>query len=102
MNRTFSLRFVTALTLSLPALGLANLDQTLTLQANKALNFDTGATANAGLDILWNGASMAPQRAMPQRSSCTKTSPRNSIPPSLRLPFSCFQATQKLRSPKLA
>jgi uncharacterized protein (TIGR03437 family) len=44
-----------------PVSALADLNLTITLQANTALNLETGATASSGGDILWNGSTITPQ-----------------------------------------
>jgi hypothetical protein len=49
------------LALALPSAALADLNSTVTLQANTTLNLDTGATAASGGDILWNGSTITPQ-----------------------------------------
>ena len=48
-----------AFTFAIPA--LADISQTVTLQSNTTLSFDTGATSSSGGDLLWNGTTLAPQ-----------------------------------------
>lgn len=50
-----------ALAFGLPAAVLADLNQTVMLSANTALNLETGATSGSGGDILWNGTTITPQ-----------------------------------------
>jgi uncharacterized protein (TIGR03437 family) len=49
------------LSLAFPTAALADLNGSVVLQTNTALNLDTGATASSGGDILWTGTSIAPQ-----------------------------------------
>lgn len=52
---------IAGLAFAFPVAALADLNQTITLQANTTLNLETGATASSGGDILWNGSTMTPQ-----------------------------------------
>src|SRR5207244_10857885 len=65
MKRAFRNRIgwaALALGLTLPIAVLADLSSTATLTtATGALNLDTGATASAGGDVLWNGSTLTPQ-----------------------------------------
>lgn len=47
--------------LSLPSLALADLNGSLILQANTAVDLDSGVTGASGGDFLWNGTSLIPQ-----------------------------------------
>src|SRR5271165_2207876 len=47
--------------LSLPSLALADLNGSLILQANTAVDLDSGVTGASGSDFLWNGTSLIPQ-----------------------------------------
>ena len=46
---------------SLPSLALADLNGSLILQANTAVDLDSGVTGASGGDFLWNGISLIPQ-----------------------------------------
>jgi uncharacterized protein (TIGR03437 family) len=52
---------ILAFAFAVPIAALADLDQTMTLPSNTALNLDTGATAASGGDILWDGSTITPQ-----------------------------------------
>jgi hypothetical protein len=52
---------VAALVFVFPLSALADLSETTILQANTALNLDTGAASGSGGDILWTGSSITPQ-----------------------------------------
>src|SRR5437867_5372235 len=52
---------IAGLAFAFPVAALADLNQTVTLQANTTLNLETGATAGPGADILWNGSTITPQ-----------------------------------------
>lgn len=47
--------------MAFPVAALADLQGTVTLSANTALNLDNGTTAASGGDVLWSGSSLAPQ-----------------------------------------
>ena len=47
--------------LAFPFEALADLNSTVTLQANSTLNLETGAIGATGGDILWNGSTITPQ-----------------------------------------
>ena len=58
MTRT---KLFAALMLAFPFAALADLNEATILQANMALDLETGAVASTGGDILWNGTTVAPQ-----------------------------------------
>ncbi|MBI3469731.1 MAG: hypothetical protein HY013_00055 [Candidatus Solibacter usitatus] len=60
MKQTLCRRVALAVLAFVPA-ALADLSETTILQANTALNLDTGMIASSGGDILWNGSTIAPQ-----------------------------------------
>jgi uncharacterized protein (TIGR03437 family) len=49
------------LTCGLATVSWADLNQVVTLQANSALNMETGATSSSGGDLLWTGSAITPQ-----------------------------------------
>ncbi|HWB83498.1 MAG TPA: hypothetical protein VG675_05130 [Bryobacteraceae bacterium] len=52
---------IAILTCVYPIAAVADVSGTTTLQANTALNLDTGTTGSSGGDLLWNGSTLAPQ-----------------------------------------
>ena len=52
---------IVALALVFPVVALADLNLTVTLQANTTLTLETGATSGSGADLLWNGNTITPQ-----------------------------------------
>lgn len=58
----------TLLAVTFPVAALADLSETTILQTNSSINLDTGAIANSGGDLLWNGSTLAPQGNAKARS----------------------------------
>jgi hypothetical protein len=55
LSRRFALVF-----LVFPAIALADLNQTITLQSNTSINLETGATTGSPMDLRWNGSTLIP------------------------------------------
>jgi hypothetical protein len=60
-NRPLGWAAISALAFGLPIAALADRSESVILQANSALNLDTGGIVSSGGDILWNGSMIAPQ-----------------------------------------
>src|SRR5581483_1477130 len=53
--------FLAASIVAVQIVARADVNGTITLSTNTALNLDTAATATSGGDILWNGSTITPQ-----------------------------------------
>ncbi len=60
MSKLFTCRALAVLALAVPAVTMADVTGTVTLNAN-SLNLDTGATVSSGGDISWDGTNLKPQ-----------------------------------------